>query len=213
MGTWKTENWREKSSEKSDLLRAMTNWQSALENMSGLAAFYEDLESESPIPVDLLLQSADYTFRENFQAASYLGNVFELHALGAAPMVLNMSFVLVGNDSTYGKPAIMHAYLNILRAEACAMRKKLPILRLPNMCISGAVTSLRITDDSSYADTVSVNMAMNVFSLQVINGNSVVSFDYQHGQAKTTSLVTTAETKTTLSEDVSTSTVSTTEAR
>lgn len=192
--TWKAATWRKDSKEVSDLVRAMTTWQSSLENMGGLAAFYESLEQEDPIPLDLLLQNADFAFREHFQMSSYMGNLFELRTLGAAPMALNLSFALVGCDPKTGKAGLMDAYVRILRAEACALRRKLPVLRLPGSCFAGAVTALRITDDAGFADTLSVSMTMNVFSLQVIHGNSVASFDYQHGQAKTTPLTAPAPT-------------------
>ena len=165
----------------SDTLIARDTMEKAYDDFSGRAAIYESVSASKPFPVDLIVQSVDFSFGEHTQTEQHIGNGFSFIAFGKDAMVLSVHGALVDTGENYGKDSFMDIYRNYLRVEAVARRGVAPVFSFPNAAMYCAATAVNFAESSASQDLVYVTISLIVMKAVFRSGGENFMLDYVHG--------------------------------
>jgi len=154
---------------------------SSYDDFSGRAALYQSQAAASPLEIDLLVQNISFTLAEHIQVTPHIGNTFGAIAFGKAPMQATVSCALADPGTNFGKQYLVDAYKNRLRLEAVAKSGAVPVLRFENGMLRGPLLSLRVSEQSTQEDLVTVVFVLFVLSFSLVRGGNSIVFDYVHG--------------------------------
>lgn len=165
----------------SDTLIARDTMEKSYDDFSGRAAIYESVSASKPFPVDLVVQSVDFSFGEHTQTEQHIGNGFSFIAFGKDAMTLSVNGAIVDTGENYGKDSFMDVYRNYLRVEAVARRGVAPVFSFPNAAMYCAATAVNFAESSASADLVYVTISLIVMKAVFRSGGENFMLDYIHG--------------------------------
>ena len=147
-------------------------------DFSGRAAIIYDKKIAE---IDLIVDSINFTYKENDQVTPHIGDTFSTIFFGKAPLEINVQASLPDSLENFGKTNLLNAYKNYYRASAVARIGIAPSLRCRNMVFTGPFTRLTVSEQSDNADNVLVVFTMVVMQFYADGDDSQISLDWVHG--------------------------------
>lgn len=168
------------SSYPSDTLSALVPYDVS-DSFEGRANVYPSALADTPCKVDLFVHQASLNIGEHQQIEQHIGDSFELLSFGKAPTVLDVSMTLADCQYNYGKAALCSYYRNAWRLAAVARTGEMPAMRFLQAVVVGPWVSMRIMDDASSEDVLTVSASIMVFKATITGRDDIVIFDYTTG--------------------------------
>jgi len=128
----------------------------------------------------MLITDISYQFMEKTQINETFGDSITVYAFGSAPVVLNISGVVVDDLDNNWFVKLIHVYKDFIRATALAKHFEIARLDMPDASYIGSVLSLNLSKNSANDALVPFSMQFLVRNYQF---NSTQAYD-QEAMAK-----------------------------
>ena len=124
----------------------------------------------------MLITDISYQFMERTQINETFGDSITVYAFGSAPVVLNISGVVVDDLDNNWFVKLIHVYKDFIRATALAKHFEIARLDMPDASYIGSVLSLNVSKNSA-------NDALVPFSMQFLVRNYQFNSTQAYDQA------------------------------
>lgn len=131
-----------------------------------------DPNDGSQLDLDLLVNSVTCSFSEHNRIMPYLGDFYNIHFYGRAPLVAQINGTLVDAVGNYNKAYLISLYKNTLRLKAVARSEICPCLIFPGCTLQGPLAGMNIDESSDSPDVLNVSMRMIVMRMLAVSENN-----------------------------------------
>lgn len=136
--------------------------------------------------LDLFINNVQIMAEEIIQKNEHVSDVFSVTCFGKSPMRVVYTGRLADYQRNYGKNAMINIWKNRIRLAAVARRGILPLVLFNGHILEGPFISLRITENSTSADTLIIVLTQLVTRLQIYADKEPVIYDYVHAPEEPT---------------------------
>lgn len=117
-----------------------------------------------PLRFDLVITRISDKFQEFDKVTPYMGDFFSYTAYGAAPVVLDISGILLDSANNNAKRTFFSWYKEVFRISKVARYKVAPILAFQDAYIKGAFVNLNFMESAQEQNGISVNFGFLVLN-------------------------------------------------